>query len=511
MTRTYYNRSMSPSRLISTRYYVNGMHCASCEILIEKRLIKESTIEMVDAHLSRNEVLIEHQKGDRITPAYLNKIFSTDGYCFSTQPFKKSARTADNSSCAIPAAGNPYQALFFALLLIIGFLFLNQTGFASLVAVSSTSSLPVFFVFGLLAGFSSCAALVGGIILSLSKQWVGNYGNSDDTLIKLQPHFLFNAGRILGYASFGALLGLVGNFFKLSPYFTAALVVSVSILMILLALQMLGLKAFAGFRLRLPKFITGAVADESNFQGRFAPVLMGALTFFLPCGFTMTAQALALASGSPLTGALIMGLFALGTLPGLLAIGVSSVKLYSNPRRSGQFSMIAGILVLFFALFNINNQLAVIGLPNLSSVLATPATTAQSVTQTATALITDGKQVIQMLATSGGYSPNQFTVKAGTPVSWQVTNDGKAGCGASIVAQGLFSDRIDTIPGQVVTKEFTPTTPGVYRFSCTMGMYTGTITVVDANGSTGTGTADPVASGSQGCGCGGGGAATSCH
>ncbi len=499
-------------QLVQTTLYVNGMHCASCEILIEKRLIKEETVEMVDAHLSKNMVVIEHEKGDKITPGYLNKVFAEDGYQFSYNQHKKNSHVADNSSCAVPQQSNPMSSFFIAGVLIVGFLLLNKTGFSSLVTVGSSTALPVFLVFGLLAGFSSCAALVGGIILSVSKQWVGNYGNSDNTLQKLQPHFLFNAGRVLGYAAGGALLGLVGNVFQLSPAFTALMVIAVSAVMVLLGLQMLGVKSLAQFQIRLPKSITGSLSDESNFTGKFAPALMGAATFLLPCGFTITAQAIALASGNPITGSLIMALFAIGTIPGLMAIGYSSVKLHSNPTTSAKFSAIAGYLVLFFALFNINNQLAVVGLPNLSTIFAAQAASNNAATggqQAATAPIVNGKQVITMQMNSSGYVPNQFTVKVGTPVSWQMINDGTAGCNSSVVAQGLFPGRVDTIANQTVTKEFTPTTPGVYRFSCTMGMYTGTITVVDANGSAGSAAAaaQPVGSGAKGCGCGGGGGA----
>ncbi|PIZ28832.1 sulfite exporter TauE/SafE family protein, partial [Candidatus Berkelbacteria bacterium CG_4_10_14_0_8_um_filter_39_42] len=36
------------------------------------------------------------------------------------------------------------------------------------------------------------------------------------------------------------------------------------------------------------------------------PMALGALTFLLPCGFTLTAEGLALISGNSLSGALIM-------------------------------------------------------------------------------------------------------------------------------------------------------------------------------------------------------------
>lgn len=93
---------------------------------------------------------------------------------------------------------------------------------------------------------------------------------------------------------------------------------------------------------------------------------MGAATFFIPCGLTITAQTVALLSGSPLQGALIMGFFALGTAPMLLLIGFSSVKLFSKPHVSLVFSRVAGFLVLFFALYNIWNQAGLLGLVGIN-------------------------------------------------------------------------------------------------------------------------------------------------
>lgn len=489
---------------IQTIFYTQGMHCAACEILIEKKLIKEPSVDMVDAHLSQNTVVVEHRKGDKINPSYLNNLFLDDGYKFSYQPFKKSLPVNYNSSCDAPtSSSNLYRTLFIAFVLIVGFVLLNKTGFTSLISVNANTALPVFFVFGLLAGFSSCAALVGGIILSVSKQWIGLYGNNDDTVKKLEPHLLFNAGRVGGYILFGAILGLVGNFFKLSPLFTALMVIAVSAVMVLLGLQMLGVKALAKFQFKLPKFITGKVADESNFQGRFAPALMGALTFFLPCGFTVTAQALALASSNPVQGALIMGLFALGTIPGLLAIGFSSVKMYSNPKLSGQFTTIAGILVLFFALFNVNSQLNVLGLPNLTDVLATSNNASTSITLPP---MINGIQVVKIEASSAGYTPNRIKMRANTPSRWEVAASNISGCTNAIISNSLFTGQIDLVDGQVSIKEFTTPKAGVYKFSCWMGMVSGVVEVVDSSGSTGTSPdTQPVASGAKGCGCGGGG------
>ena len=246
------------------------------------------------------------------------------------------------------------------------FLVLDRMGISGLFNISSKSSVISFFGFGILAGLSSCAALIGGMVLSLSKQWNELYSPQDHSLKRLEPHVLFNAGRILSYGLLGGILGLIGSRLSLSFTVTAWLVILVSLLMIGLGCQMLGVRAFRRFQIGLPKFITRSIADEKKFHGKYMPFVMGALTFFLPCGFTITAQTIALLSGSAVQGALIMGFFALGTAPMLLLIGLSSVKFFSRPHLALTFSRVAGFLVLFFAFYNIYNQMNFLGLVGIN-------------------------------------------------------------------------------------------------------------------------------------------------
>ncbi len=487
-------------RSMKQLFYISGLHCPSCEILIEKKLLKQQGVVKAEVSLAKSTLSLETKRNIKISLKDLNDIFLKDNYRFSLKPFSKQNTKA--VSCPIEKKRlNVFSSLFFSLLFILVFILLGKSGFSSLISVNAQSSLPVFFLFGLLAGFSSCAALVGGIILSLSQQWNNLYSNSDSTVKKLQPHFLFNTGRVLSYLAFGAILGQIGNFFRLTPLFSASLVIAVSVLMILLGLQMLGIKALQKFRLQLPKSLTRRFSDESNFTGKFAPVIMGALTFFLPCGFTITVQALALASGNPIQGALIMGLFAIGTLPGLLTIGLTSIKLFSNPKFSQQFSIIAGILVLFFAFFNINAQLAVLGVSNLES-LTSPKTISQNIATDLPPII-DGKQIIHIKASSAGYAPNKLKVRAGIPVKWEIEDTGTSGCTNAIISRQLFSGQIDLVPGTTSVKEFTVNTPGIYRFSCWMGMVTGTFEVLDKSGNINSVGAAPtiIESGAKGCGC----------
>ena len=461
-------------------YYIKGMHCASCEVLIEKKLLELENIKSVEASATKSELLIEYK--DKKPPIEkLNELFKKEGYVFSDQP-----RKAMNGF----KSREFFITLGIGFLVIIGFIGLNKLGLTELINVSSKSSLPMFFAFGLLAGISSCAALVGGLILSMSKQWGELYSDADSTWKKIQPHLIFNAGRLISYGVLGATLGIIGDKLNFSLKFGPILVIIVSIMMISLAFQMFGFKTFRKFQFTLPKFITRFIANESNFKGRYMPFLMGAFTFFLPCGFTITAQGLALISGNATQGALIMTLFALGTLPTLLFIGFSSVKFLQKPHLSENFLKIAGVLVLFFALYNINSQLNVLGISNLSDLGVNSnqsSTTTQNISlknEEGLAPIVNGKQILKMDASSRGYSPNYFKVKVGIPVRWEITDKGTSGCTNAVISKNLFEGEIPLTPGKTSFKEFTPTKPGKFKFSCWMGMISGIIEVVDKNNAT---------------------------
>ncbi|PIU15514.1 hypothetical protein COT20_01595 [bacterium (Candidatus Gribaldobacteria) CG08_land_8_20_14_0_20_39_15] len=495
-------------------YFVKGTHCASCELLIEKRLLEIKNIKAVEAKADKGEVLIEYD-GNRPSADELNEMFKKAGYIFSDKPATEKNKEGNNDFFVIAGA---------SLAIIAAFWFLNKLGIASAVNVGSKSSLPAFFVFGLLAGVTSCAALVGGLVLSLSKQWTELYSEKHSTKDKLQPHLMFNLGRVLGFAVLGAVLGLVGSKLQFTLGFAPFLVIVVSAVMILLALQMLGVKAIRKFQITMPKSATRYIVDEKNFKGKEMPFIMGALTFFLPCGFTITAQGLALLSGNPVQAGLIMSFFALGTAPALMGIGLSAVKFSQKPHLSGRFAKIAGVIVLFFALFNINNQLNVLGYGGFAGLwenfsAQSNNNNSQNVqSEDGLAPIVNGKQVLKMQASASGYKPNYFKIKVGVPVRWEIADTGTSGCTNAVISKSLFSGQISLTPGQTSVKEFTAQKTGKYRFSCWMGMVSGTIEVIgeqknsgslgllntveanDSNDSSGI-----IPSGAQGCGGGGGG------
>ncbi len=451
-------------------YYTDGMHCAACELIIEKKLLELGNVHSVEASIPKSSVLVEYED-QAPDVSQLNKLFKPEGYSFTMIPPVTERRSR----------WTVFAKVALAVVIAVGLMvLLQQAGLSTLVTVDSKSALPAFLVLGLIAGFSSCAALVGGIVLSMSKQWGEIYSPDDPMQKRLEPHLMFNIGRLISFVGLGAVLAMVGGSLRLTPTLSVILVLVISFVMIALGLQMLGVRFLKRFQFTMPKSITRYVADETHFKGRYMPFAMGALTFFVPCGFAITAQSFALLSGNPLQGALIMLFFALGTLPMLLIIGFSSVKFLEKPRLATTFIKVAGVLVLVFALFNINNQLVLLNKPNLSDVFS-PSSTAPASTNSSSQLppVVEGKQILKMEATASGYNPNTLMARVGVPVKWEIKDTGTSGCTNAIISKDLFSGEIPLTPGKTSVKEFTPEEPGTFRFSCWMGMVTGTISIVD--------------------------------
>jgi plastocyanin domain-containing protein len=123
----------------------------------------------------------------------------------------------------------------------------------------------------------------------------------------------------------------------------------------------------------------------------------------------------------------------------------------------------------------------------------------------------NGKQVVKINASGSSYTPNRITMRANTPTRWEVTANNISGCTNAIMSRSLFEGQIDLVDGTTSVKEFTSPKPGLYKFSCWMGMVSGTVEVVDSSGSTGASAGtQPVESGAKGCGCGSGSGSGTC-
>lgn len=439
---------------------ISGMHCRSCEILVEGELKKISKIKSVLVNNRKGTAEIEYE--GHLSPAEIERAVCCAGYRLGKEEKPFFSRKSQD-----------YKDLVLAIFIAIGvYLIIKSLGLFQISTASNNySSLPVVFLIGLTAGISTCMALVGGLILGASAKYAEDHPSAS-TLQKFQPHLIFNLGRILSYTFFGAIVGLLGSFFQLSSSTVGLLVMMAGAAMLLLGAQLLEIfPILHRINFSLPKNLTQLlrIKEQSN------PFILGAATFFLPCAFTQAMILFAAASGSALIGAITLGTFAVGTAPGLLGIGGLTCVIKGSIAKI--FFKTTGIIVILLGVFNIQNGYNLTGWDVMAIPKEIFATAFLPSSPVAPPVQQNGIQIINMTQDGSGYRPNNFTIKRGVPVRWVINSLSPYTCAASIVLP-RFNIRKSLQTGENVI-EFTPTENGRLPFSCSMGMFRGVFNVVD--------------------------------
>lgn len=469
------------SKNVTTTYYVDGMHCAACETLIEKSIGNMDGVSDVSASTAKGEVQVTHSKDKEVSIQDANHALEKHGYTLSTE---KSSKLSDVTFISFSNGklewhpevfNNLLPALLIVTLIMIGFFWLSESGIAASVMVTEEAGWTVFFLFGLVAGASTCAALVGGLLLSLSKKWNESFGDNTNTIRSLLPHGMFYIGRLLGFALIGGALAVLGSSIQ-SGIQTASPFIAfvIGIVMVILGLQMLKVRWAKNVSLSLPKQLQFSSTSNDSQTKLHGPLLTGMGSILLPCGMTITAFIMVISADSILNGVINMLAFGFGTAVSLSLISIASVGAAFKEKYANTFYQVAGLLVLFFGLYTVNAQLVVFGAPNAGDIAGALLKTNSTTT---VAVDSDTEQIIKMEASAFGYSPTNFTLKAGVPVRWEINNTGASGCTNAIMARGLIDGTVALDPGLTVV-EFTPQKKGNYKFSCWMGMVGGTIKVI---------------------------------
>jgi sulfite exporter TauE/SafE/copper chaperone CopZ len=455
--------------MVKKTYIVNGMHCSACEINVERAVKKIKGIKSAKATLVDSKLTITAQSEKNLPTVHqINSTIKKYGY--EIVPHGVNTKTKQKTFSDYFWVGIGIT-VFITIFLLAG-----DSAFISGVYVTPESNAVSFFLFGLAAGISSCAALVGGMILSVQNSWLSNKDGKPGN--KYLPFIMFNGSRLVTYAVLGGLLGLLGRALKISIFGSAILTIVISVFMFVVGMQMVGFKWLKGIAFNPFRRMFNHGLDESDKTSNIYPIAMGALTFFVPCGFTIIAQTQAIGSGSFWMGFVSLSAFAFGTLPVLALISFSSIKLHSNPRFSSAFQLFSGILVIFFALFSINGQIGILGLPQLSSVFMrgggsqsdTVVEAAPEITEMPSTIASPQNfQIMMMEARGFEYFPKVITIKANMPTRFEITDSGSIGCARAVYPPGLYDQIILLQPG-LNTVEFTSPEPGRYQISCSMWM-----------------------------------------
>lgn len=439
-------------------YSIQGMHCASCEILLEKELKKIDGIKSCHANHKKGTLIIESD-----SKISFEKIQQAAHKCdLALLGGKKEGtikRHKNNSTDYLEIL------LVFIGLLMIGYMLKEIEIGRFFPNVGENIGLLMALIMGVIASVSTCLILVGGIVLSFGSMVASDQSRTFTQ--KVHPHIYFHVGRLLSFFTLGGLLGLIGGKINYSITFTGYLTILVAAVMLYIGLQILNIvPSITRLGFHLPKGFSKHIHGLQDCEHKGAPMLIGALTFFLPCGFTQSMQLAAVASGSFWTGGMIMLAFAIGTFPALFSLGFGS-SLIQN-RDFGLLKKIIGVIILLFGLYSFNSGIILSG----GSLNLFSGGNASESTQ----LHKGEPQVVQMKI-DWVFSPNKFEIKKGIPVRWEIDGVNVSGCTNEIIIPKLNIRKKINSGMNIV--EFTPEKSGRLPFSCWMGMVTGEFIVTD--------------------------------
>lgn len=325
-------------------FHVKGTHCASCKILIEDVLKDQDFIKSVHVDLQKETIEIKtnsDQNAEELANILTDKV-KLNGYTLSVE---KKTQEKENDDVI-------WKAIPIGLVFLILFFILQKSGILNF-GIDGQTTPTTSFIIGLIASVSSCLAIVGGLVLSLSAKI------SQDNVSDTKTFLLFHLSRLASFALLGGVLGLIGNAIGINFTFTAILGILASIVMLLLGLNLVGV--FAKNKVALPSGIFNFFRKIEH--KTLTPLIVGFGTFFLPCGFTQAMQVVALSSGSFMSGFLIMFAFVLGTLPMLLLLSFGSAS-FAHGKHAPLFFKSAGVMVIGLGLFALLAGLAGLGIIN---------------------------------------------------------------------------------------------------------------------------------------------------
>ena len=219
----------------------------------------------------------------------------------------------------------------------------------------SPASIDIYamFLLGFL-GTGHCIGMCGPLVFVIP----GSTG-------KFFPHLYYHGGRVLIYTALGALMGGLGaGMTQIAAASGSDPMVWIVRTQVTISLAAAAFLVFFGISriglLREPRWMGVAepkripgfrkVLQKSMAKGNAgAMFLTGIFLGFLPCGLSYAAFARALPAGGMLSGALLVLVFGLGTVPGLLLVGAGFSSVARRYRKHSD--ILSGILMIGIGAF----------------------------------------------------------------------------------------------------------------------------------------------------------------
>ena len=211
-----------------------------------------------------------------------------------------------------------------------------------------------------LFGSPHCLGMCGGIVTAfgLSMQHVSD--SKKNGLI-----LTYHLGRLISYSLLGLIASVVGVAIFQSIMSNSAPRIVLGVVLVLIGLAMLGLPLFN----ELEKFGMRFWQSLAPLRKKVFPIdsfgkalFAGLLWGFLPCGLVYGALMMAIAGNNVATGAALMFVFGLGTMPMLIAtqktVGMlqSSIKNFRLRQINAVIMMLSGLAVIFIPMMMHHNH-----------------------------------------------------------------------------------------------------------------------------------------------------------
>jgi len=167
-------------------YHISGMHCVSCETLLEKEFQELSEVQTVKASSAKATLTIESKK--IIPEKKVVKILDKCGFTLSEK----------NNTLPNKKKKNLWEIISISLGLLILFFLISALEIEQYFpTLSENASLGVALLIGFIASISTCLALTGGIVMSFSSEY--HLGKNASFLSRARPQIFFHLGRIGGF------------------------------------------------------------------------------------------------------------------------------------------------------------------------------------------------------------------------------------------------------------------------------------------------------------------------
>lgn len=204
------------------------------------------------------------------------------------------------------------------------------------------TELIAMFAAGLL-GSAHCVGMCGGFAAIV--------GASQQSMPRaVTRQLVYGLGRVFTYCFLGAMGGYAGVRLQESSAAFAgaqrAFSIIAGLLMIGIGVASFGMVRFRwGWLTRAGTSLSPVLRHFLNNPRGHAVFLAGAANGFLPCGLVYAFLALAVASGDPVRGLLLMLFFGLGTIPAMTLVGCGSTLL-SHAARLRVYRLAACLVIV---------------------------------------------------------------------------------------------------------------------------------------------------------------------